>query len=167
MRRRRPAAQAAVRPDSVVIVNPAHRQDLSLIHVAEQLVVQELISHPRVETLAIAVFPRTSRLDVGGDHIYGGQPFPQFLRDELAAVVASQILGTASRQHGSGQDLDYVVAAPAALWNGRQAFMSAFVDDVEESYLLAVVCLVHNEIITPDVVPMFWTKTDATAVTKP
>ncbi len=64
LRRRWFITQRRVRPDGVVVDSPPFRQHSDLLHRVEDLTVQELVPQLRVEALAVAVFPRTSRFDI-------------------------------------------------------------------------------------------------------
>jgi hypothetical protein len=67
----------------VVFDPPPFNHDLRLLERVKDFSVQALIPQLPVEALAVAVLPRTARLDVqrSGPHI--PQPLPQFLRDEF------------------------------------------------------------------------------------
>lgn len=54
--------------------------------------VDQLIAQLAVETLAIAILPRTAQRDVSGSDSDGGDPIPQRIDDELRAVALAFLL---------------------------------------------------------------------------
>ena len=74
-------------PHGVVVPAPFLDDDLGLLEGVEDLAVEQLVPEPGIEALAIAVFPRRSRFDVGGLRTDGGNPVADSFGDELGAVV--------------------------------------------------------------------------------
>ncbi len=70
-----------MRAHRIVIVPPAFDHDLGLLECVEDLSVEQPIAQLAVETLAIAILPRTARLDVRGLGSNGDDPIPQRLGD--------------------------------------------------------------------------------------
>ena len=68
-----------MRSDSVVVLNPTFCQDLYFIHIFKPLAVEKFIAHSGIEALAIAVFPRASRLDKSCDDACVLEPFLDFI----------------------------------------------------------------------------------------
>jgi hypothetical protein len=66
---------------------PDFDHDLGLLQCVEDLAVQQLVAQLSVEAFAIAILPRTSRLDVGGLGSDSSDPFPKCNGDELRAIV--------------------------------------------------------------------------------
>lgn len=58
LRCRRAVSPRGVRPDGVVVSAPALGEHPQLLHRVEDLSVEELVPHLRVEDLAVAVLPR-------------------------------------------------------------------------------------------------------------
>ena len=54
-----------MRPDSVVMPTPLPSDDLGFLERVENLAIQKFIPEFAVEALAVAVFPRAARHDVG------------------------------------------------------------------------------------------------------
>ena len=82
-------------------------QDLHLLQRVENLSVQQLIPQLRVERFAVAVFPPTAGRDVERLGAGIGLPLPQVLRDELRAIVRTDVFGNALRDHHISQRLNH------------------------------------------------------------
>ena len=65
LRRRRPVAKRGMRPHPVVVPTPTLNHNLCLPQRVEHLTIEQLVTQPRIETLDIAVLPRTARRHVG------------------------------------------------------------------------------------------------------
>ena len=76
-----------MRPHLVVMPPPSLDQCLRFVESRELLAGQQLVAELGVEALAIAVFPRTTRLDVKRLHADPFEPGAHALGDELGAVV--------------------------------------------------------------------------------
>ena len=76
-----------MRTHRVVVAAPVFDHNLGLLQCVEDLAVEQFIAQLAVEALAIAILPRTARLDVSGLGSDGGDPIPERLGDELRAVV--------------------------------------------------------------------------------
>ena len=74
---------------SVVVDPPGFDQNLRLSEGEEDLAIEQLVAELAVEALAVAVFPRTAGLDVGGLRPNLADPFSQAGRDELWAMVVA------------------------------------------------------------------------------
>ena len=66
---------------------PVFDHDLYLLQGVEDFAVEQFITQFAVEALAVAVLPRTSRLDVGRLGSDGGNPFSKSNGDDLGAVI--------------------------------------------------------------------------------
>lgn len=82
-------------------------------------------------------------------------------------MVTAQVLRTAMDHHPLNKHLYDSIVAPESFRYGCQAFPAVLIDDVQPPNLLAVVGLVFNTVITPNMVPMFRPQTDTTAVIEP
>ena len=76
-----------MRSDRVVVLAPLLDEDGGLLQAVEDLTVQAFVAQFAVEALAVAVLPRTSRLDVGRLGSDGGNPFSKSNGDDLGAVI--------------------------------------------------------------------------------
>ena len=76
-----------MRPEVVVLPEPAIGQALGLSHRGEQLGVEEFIPKPTVEGFSKAVLPWGAWLDVRGCGAAVFAPAPQGVGNELGAVV--------------------------------------------------------------------------------
>ena len=83
----RSVSESAVRSDGVVVVPPLLDQDLSFPERIEDFSVEEFISKPGVEALAVSVLPRRTRLDSGCLRFDSQDPGSHLLGDELRAVI--------------------------------------------------------------------------------
>ena len=68
----------AVRSDLFVIVLPYLRQYMGFVQIAKLFAVKKLVPHSAVETLAVAILPRVSRLKLCGNHSKPTHPVAQF-----------------------------------------------------------------------------------------
>jgi hypothetical protein len=66
---------------------PGLDQDLGFGQAEEDLAIEQFVPQLAVEALAVAVFPRAARLDIGCLGADGGDPFTQGLGDELRTVI--------------------------------------------------------------------------------
>lgn len=80
-------ARCVLRPDCVVLDAPLPEQNLRLPQGVEDFVVQHLIPRPGVESIAISVLPRWSRLDVGRFGTDRRDSVSHLLGNELGAVT--------------------------------------------------------------------------------
>lgn len=82
-------------PDTIIIFNPAFRQNFYLKYVSKDLAIQEFIPHPSIEALTVSVLPRAARLDICGDYTDVLWPFSKLFHSKFAAIVTAQIFRTA------------------------------------------------------------------------
>jgi hypothetical protein len=71
----------------VVMVSPSFNDDLSFSQRVKDFAVQQFISHPLVEALAIPVLPRRPKLDVCCLRSNSFDPVSDSLSNELGAVI--------------------------------------------------------------------------------
>ena len=75
----------------IVVVPPSFDYDLGLPERVEDFTVQQFIPHSPVEALAVSIFPRRARLDVGCLCSNRLDPISDGLGDELWAVVRPDV----------------------------------------------------------------------------
>ena len=80
-----------MRPHLVVVPTPTLYHHLCLPQRVEDLAVQQLVTQPRIETLDIAVLPRTARRNVGRLGAECGDLFLHGLGDEFRAIVRADV----------------------------------------------------------------------------
>ncbi len=80
-----------MRAHAIVMAPPGFNEDLCLSERREDLNVQELVSELRVQALAVAILPRTARLDVERLDADAAEPAAHVLGDELRSVIRSNV----------------------------------------------------------------------------
>jgi hypothetical protein len=85
-----------MRTHRVVVTPPVFDHDLCLLQCVEDFTVEQFITQFAVEALAIAVLPRTARLDVSGLGSDRGDPFAKSNGNKLRAIVLTYVYGNAS-----------------------------------------------------------------------
>src|SRR5271168_2438161 len=95
--RRRLIAQSRMRPALVVIVDPVRDLGPGMIEAEEQALVEKLVAHAPVETLAEAVLHRLSRRDEMPDEPVVLHPGEQGVRGELGPIVETIMPGLPRR----------------------------------------------------------------------
>src|SRR6478735_7834826 len=100
---------------------PDFDHDLRLLQCVEDLAVQQLVAQLSVEAFAIAIFPRASRLDVGGLGSDSGDPFSESKGDELGAIIWTNVCGNAARYEQIAERLDHVGCFQLPCHTYRQA----------------------------------------------
>jgi hypothetical protein len=120
-----------------------------------------------VEALAVAVFPRRARLDVGRHRSCIRQPLAQIVSHELWPIVRAKMLGHALHHHHIGQRLDHLRTRPPAFGVDEQALPVVFVDQVQYPYRSSVVCLRTHEVVASHVVAMRRPQANIGAVVEP
>src|SRR5262249_37326548 len=100
---RRSVAEAAVRPNRVVLPPPPVRLRLRVRRRLKLPAVEELVSQPAVERLDEPILPRAGRGHRARLRARLGQPTAQRLVDDLRAVVAAQPLRRSAAGHDSAQ----------------------------------------------------------------
>ena len=81
----------------VVVAPPVFDHDLGLLQCVEDFTIEQLVTQLAVEALAIAILPRTTRLDVSGPGSDRGDPFPKSNGNKLRAVVGAYVSRNAPR----------------------------------------------------------------------
>ncbi len=127
-------------------------QDFGLDHGCEQFPVQEFVTEPAVERLAVRVLPRTPRLDIQRLHSRYSQPFLHRIRDELGPVVRAQELRLTMHLEQVGQLLNYILGGDAPLCQNRVRFARVLVENRQHLESTAVLRLIHDKIVAPYVI---------------
>lgn len=149
------------------MTSPVFDDDLRLVERVEDFTVEQFVTELRVEALAIAVFPRTARHDVGGLGTHRRDPFPQRLGDELRPVVGTNMGGNAPQNEQVGKHVDDINGLQLPLDADGDAFPRELVDHIEHPDFPAIVRPILDEIVGPDMVGVFRPKPDARAVVEP
>lgn len=156
-----------MRADGVVVSPPCLDQDLGFGEAEEQLAIEQLVAQLAVEALAIAVFPRTSRFDIGGFGAYGGDPIAERAGNELRPIVGSDIGWWSVQDHQISQGLQHVGGVQFALHPDGQCLVGELVDHAQHSELPSIVGPILDEVIGPDVVRPIGAQAHARAVVQP
>ena len=151
----------------VVVAPPALDDDLRFSEAVEDLPVEQLVSEFGVEALAVAVLPRTARLDVSGSRPHGGDPLPHRLGDELRAVVGPYVIRHAAQDEEIGQHVDDVRRSEPPVDPDCQALPGELVDEIEHAELPSIMGPALDEVVGPDVVRTLGPQTDAGPVVQP
>ena len=146
---------------------PSFDENLGFLEGVEYLTIQELVAQSGIETLDVAVLPGRSRLDEGGAGPDCSDPPPDGFGDELRAVVGTDPSRDAAQDEQVGQHVDDVNGGKLPAHPDRQALAGELVQDVEHAEGPAVMGLMMDEVIGPDVVRPLGTQPDAGAVVQP
>src|ERR1019366_5677478 len=84
-------AQRTVRPSGVVLLPPPFDNHFCFPKVIEYFSIQQIVSELTVETLVVAVLPRTSRLNVERLYAKLRQPVLDLFRHELRPIVRTDV----------------------------------------------------------------------------
>jgi len=117
----------------VVVVDPAGEHDPGLGERVELLAVEELAASASVERLDEAVLPRRARVDVQGLNAAQGETVAHDPRDELRAVVRSDVLGRAVLADGLRQRAHHVLGVDAAGHVVAHALLRELVDERQDA----------------------------------
>jgi hypothetical protein len=151
-RRWRLVAQRRVRPPGVVLHSPLLDHDLCLSERVKNLPVQAFISQLPVEAFAVSVLPRTSGFDVQRSCPHFPQPLPQIFRNELRAIVRTNVFRGSPEQHHIRQRFNHLIAAQSSRHSNRQALPRVFVDHRQHADRSSIVRHGAYEIVAPHVI---------------
>lgn len=151
----------------VVVLAPAFDDDPCLGQAVEYLAVQELVPELRIEALAVAVFPRAARLDVGRSGADGGDPSTNCCRYKLGAIVRPDVIRDATKDELVGQHVNDIRRPKLPVDPDRQALPGELIDQVEHAELPSVVGPALDKVVGPDVVRTLRPQTDARPVIEP
>src|SRR5271156_2940021 len=164
---RRFISERGVRPDGVVVFAPAFGQHAQFLDRVEDLAVEELIAHLRVEALAVAVLPRRAGFDVHRLCSCIRQPFAQVMGYELGPVIRAKMLRHTLDHHHVGQGLDHLRTRPAPFHAHHESFARVLVDQVQHPYCSSIVCAGADEVITPHMIAMRRPEPHARSIVEP
>src|SRR5271154_6017773 len=156
-----------MRPLRVVFHAPLFDHDLRLLQRIEDFPVQAFIPQLSVEALAVAVLPRTSRLDVQRPGTNLCQPLPELLRHELGAVVRADIFRDSSEQHHVRKCFEHFIPPKPSGHTDRQALPRVFVDQRQHPQHSAVVRHRTHEVVTPHMLRPLWSQPYARSIVQP
>ena len=145
----------------VVVFPPLLNDDLRLFQAVEDFPVEELISKPCIEALAVPVLPRGSRFDVSCLCTHRLDPVSDGLCHKLRPVIRPNERRNAADDEQVRQNVDHICRVEFSLHTDRQALSAVFIDDVERPEGSAVICTVMHEVIGPDMITICWFETDA------
>ena len=100
-----------MRPDSVVMLAPVFDHDACLGPVPEPFHIQARVAQLTVKTLGRAVLPGLARGDQRRLNALIRNPLQQSARDELRAIVRTQISGSSAVTDDAGLYLDHSARA--------------------------------------------------------
>ena len=143
-----------MRPHPVVVPPPALNHNLCFPQRVEHLAIEQFVTQPRVETLDIAVLPRTARRDVDRPGAQHGNPSLHSLGDELRTVIGADIPRRTAQDEQLRQQLDNIDGLEAARHPDGEAFARELIDRVEHPVLAPVMSAILDEVVAPDVVYM-------------
>lgn len=141
-----------MRPDRVIFVAKAARDDLGLEHAGQHLAVEAFVAKAAVEALVHAVLPRAARFDEARDDAGRFEPLLQFPRNELAPIVTAQMTGRAVHCDRSRERLHHFRGAEPPTGDDVDAVVAAFVDEGEELHGRAALRHIEHQIDAPNVV---------------
>ncbi len=149
-----------MRPFRVVVFSPAFDDDLGFSQRVEDLPVQQFVPEPGIEALDVAILPGAARLDEGGLGTNSLNPGPDILSNELRSIVAADKCWRPAQDEQIRQGVDDVRRVQPALHQDCQAFPAELVEDVQCAERLAIIRAAMDEVVAPDMVPIFWSETD-------
>lgn len=136
-----------MRTHRVVVLAPFLDDDLGLFEGVKNLAVEKFVPEPCIEALAIAVFPRRPRDDIGGLRTDSGNPVAHSLRNELGSVVGTDEGRGPSQDEQIRQHVDHVDGVEFPLHPDHQALLGVFIDKVQRSEDPAIMGSVMNEVV--------------------
>ena len=145
-------SEGLVWPVGVVFGSPVLEHDLGFEEVSEVFCVEAFVSEASVEGLDVGVLPGRAGLDVGGVGAPDAAPVPQRGRDELGAVVHTQVRWSPSLVHELLDGGDDAVGADAARGVDGEGLSGELVDNVEKLDAAQIGGLVELEVQGPHVV---------------
>ena len=141
-----------MRSNLVVMSTPGLDEHLRLSAASEPFQAQVFVAKLVVEALVRCILPWLTWIDERRINAAGAQPLKDRPRDELRAVVRTQIARCAMSADEPRQHLDDVPRANAARDLDGEALAGPLVDDGQTLQLLAVGATVVDEVIGPHVI---------------
>jgi hypothetical protein len=146
---------------------PALDQDLSLAERRENFSVEQLIAQLRIEALIVAILPWAAGFDIERLHADPAEPAAHRLGGEFAAIIGSYVFRRAMDGEQFGQAMQNIVGVQLARRDDGEALARKLINDRQHAERPAVLRLVLDEIIAPDMAGALRPKTDARAVIQP
>jgi hypothetical protein len=139
---------------SVVVVfeAPVIDEDFGFEEGVERFHLEKLAAQVAVKGLDVGVLPRCAGFDVGGGDAGEAAPVPQALSDEFGAVVAPDVIRSASPLEEFFEDRDDSVRVDRPSRHGREAFAGELVRDIEDLDRSALAGFIEAEVHGPDVI---------------
>ncbi len=149
--------QSAVWPVMIVIQPPAVQHISGLRQAQEQLAVEALVPQLAVETLHVAVLPRTARFNKQCSDSGLPKPLSNSPGSKLRTIVASKVSRCVPHGKQILQNLHDIPARKVTGHLDRQAFPGIFVHHVQQPQSSAPFGPVTDKVIGPDMVLMLRT----------
>ena len=133
--------------DCIVVFAPFLDDDLCLSEGVKYLAVEQLVPEAGIEALAVSVFPRRPRHDIGGRRTDRGNPVPNSLGNELGSVVGPDKSWRPPQDELVRQHIDHVDGVEFSLYPDHQALLRVLVDEVQRPEGPTVMGTVMDEVI--------------------
>ena len=156
-----------MRSDGIVVASPVLDQHLRLSQRREDLAVEKLVPQLRVQALAVAVLPWTSRFDVERLDADPTEPVSHVDRDELRAVVGANVLRRSVRDEEIGQTVEHVIGSEPSRNDDRQTPARELIQHDQHAEGATVLRAVLDEVVRPDVVRPLGSQPHARPVVEP
>src|SRR5690554_2438120 len=119
---------------------------------AEELAVEQLVAHARVEALGESVLPGRTRRDEESANVGVVEEGSDGRGDELGTVVRADVRGRPSFSEEPAKDVEEVLAANRASRMEREGLAGELVDEGENLERLPVDRLVAEKVVGPNVI---------------
>src|SRR3954454_8047442 len=129
-----------MRPDRVVMAQPAFYDDLGLAQRVEYFAIEQFVAQACVKTLDVSVLPRAAWCDIGSLRTDRCNPCLHGLGDELRPIVGPYMARHATQDEQIGQHVDHVDGLELAAHPDRQAFMGELINHIEHAISPSVMC---------------------------
>ncbi len=133
---------------------PLFNQDLCFLQAVEDFTIQQLVTEPGIEALAISIFPWRTRFDVRGFCTHSVDPVPDRLSNELRPVVRSDVGWDTPKNEEICQQINHVGGIELSLHSDCQALSGMFIEDVQRPESLSIIGSTMHEVIAPDMIGM-------------
>src|SRR5260370_15696603 len=131
------------------------------------LLVEAFIPQLPVEAFAVAVLPRTSRLDIQRPGTNLRQPLPQLLRYELRAVVRTNVFRDSPEQHHICQSFNHFIPPEPSRYTDGQTLPRVFIDERQHPQCSSVMRHCAHEVVAPNVIRTLRPHSHARRVVQP
>ncbi len=163
--RRGHVSQRTVGTLLVVSNSPGCPQRLSRLHVVEYLTAEEFVPQPTVETLRIAVLPRTPRRNVHWTDARMTKPRTQACRNELRTVVRPYVLRNPVSNEQASQHIGHILVSDSPRHLQCQTLPRVFIDDRQPLQRRPRTRAVEDEIPRPHMIRALNTMSNASLIT--